>query len=147
MELLLGIQADAQQCEIGFIQGNGFCGDAPYISTQAESYASFCEKVSRATLRLLSTPDGIRPITAVGVVVDGIVHNNIVLSSSALPFLVGKPLADDLGRVLGQGNFPIGLINNVAAALLGSHSEFHDPMRGVELAGALEFASNLSKTR
>lgn len=146
MELLLGIQVDNKRCQIVFRQSNGFYTEAE-ISIDEESYPNFCKRVSRRILRLLSTPDGIRPVTAVGVVVDGIVHDNTVLTSSALPFLVGESLANDFGRELGLSDVPIGVIGNVTAALLGSRSDFQNHIRGVELAGALEFASSLAPTK
>lgn len=149
MELLLGIQIDEEWCKIGFRQGIRppyFTGTSA-MPMEKQSYDSFCQSVSQKVRSLLSIPDGLRPVTAIGVVVHGTVHDNTVLDSLALPFLVGKSFANDLGRELGLGDIPIGVIGNVAAALLGSHSDFHGPTRSVESAGALEFASSLSKTR
>ena len=146
MQLLLGIQIDQEWCHIGFIQSDSFCGSSA-MPVAEEPYLGFCEKVTQKVRSLLSTPNGPRPVTAIGVVVDGTVHDNTVLESSALPLLVGRPLASDLGRMLGLGDAPIGLIGNVAAALLGSRSNFNNPMRSVESAGALEFAATLPLNR
>lgn len=145
MQLLLGIQIDQEWCRIGFIQSDGYCGSVG-MPVREEPYTSFYERVARKTLSLLSTSDGIRPVTAIGVVVEGTTHQNIILSSSALPFLVGKPLANDLGRELNLSGVPIGVIDNVVAALLGVRSDFNKPMRSVESAGALEFANTLVPT-
>ena len=146
MQLLLAIQIGQEWCRIDFIRGDGFSGSSA-MPVREELYTDFCEKVAQKVRGLLSTPDGLRPVTAIGVAVDGAVHDNTVLESSALPFLVGKPLVSDLGHKLSLGDIPIGVISNKTAALLGSRSDLHDAMRSVESAGALEFARTLVSNR
>lgn len=143
MQLLPGIQIGQEWCHIDFIRGDGLTGSS--ATPTGERYLGFCKNIAEEVRSLLSTPDGLRPVTAIGVVVDGAVHDNTVLESSALPFLVGKPLVRALDHELSM-DIPIGVIGNETAALLGSRSDFQRHF-SVEAAGVLEFAGTLVSNR